>query len=130
MFLLDTNVCILAIAGIEPDASCVRQAIERSAVALSAITVAEFFANSSAAEAAAFEKLVGAFPALSIDESHARTAALYRAHSPRRVRIQLLDCLIAAQAKLYGYTLVTNNVSDFPMRDIVVVTPASAMKRG
>jgi len=38
-------------------------------------------------------------------------------------RVHLLDCFLAAQAKINKLTLVTHNKSDFPMKDIKVISP-------
>lgn len=53
----------------------------------------------------------------------AKVAAEYRKQSFKTKRVHLLDCFLAAQAKINKLTLVTNNRSDFPMTDIKVVTP-------
>lgn len=123
LYLIDTNVCILAIAGREPDASFLRQAIERDAVAISVITVAEFLSRALAAERRAFERLLAVFPVLEISETTARLAAQYRKRSLKKSRVSLLDCLLAAQAREHNLAIVTNNVTDFPMRDIKIIKP-------
>lgn len=122
-FLLDTNVCIRAIAGKEPDASFLAKAIRKNAVVLSVITVGEFLSKSSVREEIAFDKLLQVFSVLPVDEETARIAAAYRKASLQTSRTKLLDCFLAAQAKVHNATLVTNNRSDFPMRDIRIITP-------
>ncbi len=122
-FLLDTNVCILAIDGHEPDASFVKTAIKHGAVVLSVITIAEFMAKACAPEKKAFEKLARAFPILPIEESTARSAGMYRKKFLSSSRTKLLDCFLASQAKQHGLTLITNNLEDFPMKDIAVYPP-------
>ena len=124
MFLVDTNVVIRAIAGQEPDAKFLRRAIEKNEVCLSVITLAEFFTRASQKEEGVFEKLVQAFPVFSIDEETARIAAFYRKRFLKKTRAKLLDFLLAAQAKVHKATFVTNNRSDFPMKDILVIAPS------
>lgn len=124
MFLIDTNVVIRAIAGYEPDARFLRKAIERNKVSLSCITVAEFLTQASKKEEEVFERLLQTFPVFPIDEETARIAASYRRRFLKITRAKLLDFLLAAQAKVHNETLVTNNRSDFPMRDIQVVAPS------
>ncbi len=123
MFLVDTNVIIRAIAGQEPDATFLRKAIEKNSISISVISVAEFLTRASKKEESAFEKLLRNFPLLLVDEKTARIAAFYRKNFLKTSRTKLLDILIAAQAKLHRLTLVTNNRSDFPMKDIQVISP-------
>lgn len=123
-FLLDTNICIRAIAGKEPDASFLAKAIKGNAVVLSVIMLAEFLSKSSSIEETALDRLRQAFPVLSVDEETARIAAAYRKASLQTSRTKLLDCFLAAQAKQHRLTLVTNNREDFPMRDIQIIAPS------
>ncbi|MDA2921798.1 PIN domain-containing protein [Patescibacteria group bacterium AH-259-L07] len=125
MFLVDTNVLIRAVAGISPDAPFLKKAIENNAVSFPVVTIAEFLTKASTKEKKILDKLVRAFPVYSIDEKTARLAALYRKQSLKRSRVKLLDCFIAAQANLNKIILVTNNRSDFPMKDIKVMLPKS-----
>lgn len=128
-YLLDTNVCILGIAGREPDASFLWHAIEGDKVGLSVVTMAEFLSKASKAESKALEKIAAVFPVFGIDARVARQAAIYRhRHTREAKRVSLLDCFIAAQAKEYDAILVTNNLKDFPMKDIRVLAPGSALK--
>lgn len=123
-FLLDTNICIRAIAGKEPDASFLSKAIKGNAVMLSVIMLAEFLSKSSSIEETALNKLLQVFPVLPIDEETARIAAAYRKAFLQTSKTKLLDCFLAAQAKQHSAALVTNNRSDFPMRDIKVIAPS------
>jgi len=123
VYLTDTNILILAIDGQEPEASFLRRAVKNNAVRLSVISVAEFLTGTGRVEQRAFEKLMLAFPPLIIDKDVARLAADYRKKSLKKTRVTLLDCLLAAQAKKHGLTLVTNNKADFPMRDILIMKP-------
>ncbi len=123
MYLVDTNVCIKAIEGLEPDAAFLNKAIERNELVLSVITVAEFLSKASTSEQESFGKLTGTFPVLEIKFSTAQLAAEFRRNSKKTTRISLLDCFLAAQAYENDLTLVTNNVADFPIRDITVRAP-------
>lgn len=123
MYLIDTNVLIRAIAGIEPDAAFLKRAIEKGTIALSVITLAEFLTKASRKEQGVVEKLVRTFPLLVVEEQAARIAAASRRRYFRTSKGKLLDHLMAAQAKLHNLTLVTNNLEDFPMKDIKVISP-------
>lgn len=124
MYLPDTNIFIRAFNGFEPEASFLKRAISENNLDISVITVAEFYPKAKDVEIEAFDKLLGKFSALEIDEKIAKIAAKYRKQFLRKTsRVFLLDCFLAAQAKIYNLTLVTNNLSDFPMKDIRVVSP-------
>ncbi len=124
MYLPDANVFIKALYGVEPDASFLRKAIEKKRLYISVVSTAEFFAKTAKKEKEKFERLLVRFPNLPIDLEIARLAAEYRTQFSRKTkRIFLLDCFLAAQAKVHHLTLVTNNRSDFPMKDIKVILP-------
>ena len=124
-YLIDTNVLILAIAGKEPDATFLMRAIEAQSVVLSVITIAEFLTKASRVETTALETLVRAFPIFPIDEKVARRAADMRRQERKTSRHNLLDHFMAAQAVLHDCVLVTNNISDFPKKDLRLLTPSS-----
>lgn len=129
MFLFDTNVCINASVGTEPDASCFSKAIDENSAALSVITVAEFLSKASASESQSFGDLVNALPVLEIKLTTAQLAAGFRRQSRKTSRIALLDCFLAAQAHEYDLTLVTNNQTDFSMKGVKVTAPFSPRNR-
>lgn len=123
MYLLDTNVLILGIKGLDPDKAFLEKAISENKLFLSVISIAEFLSQASGEAGDELEKLTKAFPILSVDEKTARAAAAYRKKFLKVRRIQLLDYFLAAQAKIHNLTFVTNNKSDFPMKDIKVISP-------
>lgn len=124
MFLIDTNVVIRAFSGKNPDAKFLRRVIEKRRVNLSVITIAEFLTKASKKEQQSFEKLLRNFPILDINETVARQAAIYRKKYLKKARAKMLDYLIASQAKVHNLILVTNNKSDFPMKDISIIVPS------
>jgi len=123
MYLIDTNVLILAIGQKDPDYSFLQRIITKSQLFLSVICIAEFLSRASEGEEMELNKLLANFPVLGIDLEVARLAGQYRKKFLQRRRIQLLDYFIAAQAKLNDLVLVTNNKADFPMKDIKVISP-------
>lgn len=123
MYLLDTNVLILAIDKKEPDYSFLKQIILKDKLYLSVISISEFLSRATEGEEEEIEELMNSFPILLIDLAIAKLAAEYRKKSLKKGRGELLDCFIAAQAKLHNLTLVTNNKPDFPMKDIKVIAP-------
>lgn len=122
MYLLDTNVFILGLRGEEPEANVLKKAIQNNKLVISSVVVGEFLSKVTKQEAKSFYVLVDMFKVLSIDKEVAMVAADYRKTSLKTKRIHLLDCFLAAQAKINRLTLVTNNKSDFPMTDIKVIT--------
>lgn len=122
-YLPDTNIFIKAAKGYFPEAKFLRQAIQKKQVMISAIVVGEFLARAEAMEEKSFEELTVYFEVLPIDLEVAKIAAEYRRKSLKSTKIHLLDCFLAAQAKFYDLTLVTNNKADFPMKDIKIVKP-------
>jgi len=123
MYLVDTNVLILGIAQKEPDYSFLQKAILKRSLYLSVITLGEFLSQSSKEEDVELEKLIARFPVLEVNLDVAKLAAKYRKKFLKTRRAQLLDYFLAAQARLNGLILVTNNKSDFPMKDIKVIFP-------
>lgn len=124
MYLPDTNIFILAFSNFDPANSFLQKIIKQGKICISAVVMAEFLAKASAGEAKLFEQLVSQFGVLKVDEEVARMSAEYRKQlSQKSKRTILIDCFLAAQAKVHGLTLVTNNKSDFPMKDIKIISP-------
>ena len=122
-FLVDTNVYIRAFAGKEPDTTFLKKAVHSKSVILSPIIVAEFLPRALKEEQELFEEVMRAFPLIVIDEETGRIAAKYRKASLQTSKTKLIDCFLAAQAKQHNLTLITNNKSDFPVKDIKVQAP-------
>lgn len=123
MYLVDTNILIPAIAQKEPDYSFLQKIISKNQLYLSVICIGEYLSKATVEEESEIDKLVQNFPPLSVDLNIARLAASYRKKFWKAKRILLLDYFLAAQAKLNDLTLVTHNKSDFPMRNIKIITP-------
>lgn len=120
-YLPDTNILIYALAGREPYAEFITNAIIEETLAISVIVAAEFLSGATATEAAAFERLIAEFDTLPITTAVAYIAASYRKIYAAR-GLRLPDALIAASCRAYDAALVTNNLRDFPMRDITKLT--------
>jgi len=123
MYILDTNVLIRGVAGKRPDAAFLEKTINKKSVYISVISIAEFLVKPLKGEASSFEELLKISRILEVDERTARQASVYRRKYLKKSRSKLLDNIIAAQAKVHQLTLVTNNTSDFPMKDIKVILP-------
>lgn len=124
MYLPDSNVLILAFKNHEPEATFLRRQILKRSIVISVIAIAEFLVKATEEQEERFDNLIREFKIVEIDEQTARTAAKYRKqYSQKSKRIFLIDCFLAAQAKVHNLILVTNNRPDFPMRDIKVISP-------
>lgn len=123
--LLDTNVILETFLGKEPTASRVRKWIEDGTVAISAVSVGEITSKASKDETEKLELLISKFGVLPVDGVIAKIAGNYRKEFFRKEKkVFLLDCFLAATAKLYNFKLATRNVKDFPMTDIEVINPS------
>lgn len=122
--LLDTNVIIYFLKGKELAKSFLINLLQNSHIYISAISVAEFIAGATVNEKEKFKNFCSLGEIISVDKKIAEIAGDYRQEfSCKRKKVYLLDCLIAASCKYYNATLVTSNVSDYPMKDIKVVKP-------
>lgn len=122
-YLLDTNVVIAYLHGIPPVCDLVQKWLLKRKVQISAITVGELFSKYQPEELVKIESLLEKIGCLPVDMIVAKVAGLYRQKFRIKKKLTLPDCLIAASSKLYGLTLVTANINDFPMKDIKVLHP-------
>lgn len=123
MYLPDTNIFIKAAKGYSPESEFLSKTIRKRQIMISVVVAAEFLTKANTEEQAAFEALLSELMILSVDINVAKIAVEYRKESSKTKRIHLMDCFLAAQAKVNKLTLVTNDKSDFPMTDIKVITP-------
>lgn len=115
-YLPDTNIFIYALAGLTPYAEFLRKCIIQERLGISVIVVAEFLSGAEKKEGSAFEKLLSCIEPLPVTGDIAIEAARYRKRFKRELKLP--DALIAASCKIYKTTLVSNNLRDFPMKDI------------
>lgn len=128
MYLPDSNVVIRALQGHEQEASFIKDNIVSRSIKISVVVVAEFLVKATEEQAERFNSILKEFGSLSIDEETARIAGEYRKKLLRKSkRVFLLDCFLAAQAKVHDLILVTRNSADFPMNDIGIVSPEKAI---
>lgn len=122
-YLPDTNILIQAFNGRKVESEFLNKIIQTRSLFISAVVIAEVLSKANTSELMSLEKLLKVFPVLIIDEKIARVAAEYRKESLKIKKAHMLDCFLAAQAKINKLTLVTNDKSDFPMRDIKIMFP-------
>lgn len=124
-FILDTNIILESFWGREPVSSRVKSWIEAGQIAVSTVSIGEIVSKASQSEKEKLRLLVSKFGALPVDQVVAEIAGNYRHQfSRKQKKAYLLDCFIAATAKLYNLKLVTRNIKDYPMEDIEIFDPS------
>ena len=122
--LLDTNILIELMWGRENWCKEVKRWVEEGDIAINSIVVAEFLSKASQTEREKLKLIISRFGVISIDEVIGEVAGNYRQEfSNKKNKVYLLNCLMAATAKVCHLILVTRNVADFPMKDIEIVDP-------
>lgn len=121
-YLLDTTVLIDISRGREPAVSRIRAMIASGdELAISAINVAEFYAGLPPEKRVLHERFISALRYWHITRPIAMAGGQYRYDFARAGRtLSTTDALIAAVARQHGAVLLTDNLKDFPMTDIVV----------
>lgn len=120
--LPDTNFLIYALAGRQPYASFLQQAIKNKKLVLSVIVTAEFLSGATEEEEKIFSGLTQKFSSLVVDLPVAQIAAFYRKkYLGAKKKLMLPDCLIAATCKAYKAVLVTLDKKDYPIKEIETI---------
>lgn len=125
IYLLDTTVLIAHLRG---DESVTRLLLERLAdghwLGTSCVNVAEVERGIRPKERSAADALLRRLRFLETTREAATRAGRYQAQFEKRgVTIHTADALVAGTARAHGAILLTDNVRDFPMRDIKVEAP-------
>jgi predicted nucleic acid-binding protein len=115
MIVVDTDVLIDALHGVEPMRTRIAEGVSTGTLATSALTVFELFAGArSTQEKVAVDALLSPLPVLPIDDGVARLAAeVERNLRGRGLRVGFADALIAAACITAGTSLLTRNVRHF-----------------
>jgi hypothetical protein len=116
MILVDSDVLIAHLRGVEQAHAWLRQARTAGPVAVSVVSIAELTGGMRSAERREVWSLLGSLRAEPVTELVARRAGEFmRQYRRSHSGIGLADYLIAATAELRGQTLATLNVRHFPM---------------
>lgn len=124
-YLLDTTVLIGQLRG-DPTVAEMILSLHRDGHSLctSCVNVAEIERGVQPKERKAAETLLDRLEYLATTKEAATRAGRYQREWQRRGRtIHLADALVAGTARVHGAVLVTDNVNDFPMKDIRVRRP-------
>jgi tRNA(fMet)-specific endonuclease VapC len=120
-FLLDTSVIIDAINGKRSRNELLLDLTEQQGhiLACCAISVTEVYAGMRSKEeprTTALLRSLRLYPiAFAVAEFAGRSK---REYSKKGITLSVTDALIAAVAVHYGLTLITDNIKDFPMKDL------------
>ena len=116
MILVDTDVLIAHLRGLEPARTWLLQARRRGPLAISVVTVTELSGGMRTTERRAVWALLAALRVEPVTDVIARRAGeLMRTYRRSHSGIGLGDCLVAATAQVLGADLVTLNTRRFPM---------------
>ena len=126
LYLVDTTVLIAHLRG---DEAITRMLLDllagRHSLGTSCVNVAEVERGVRPKERKAATDLLSRLHFLETTREAAVRAGRYQAEFERRGRtIHTADALIAGTARAHGAILVTDNVRDFPMRDVRTQAPA------
>jgi predicted nucleic acid-binding protein len=117
--LLDTNILIGLLRGSQVYWEYFARVLEQTAPEISAVTRAEIYAGSHPSEERGTESLLNCLRSVPVDSEIADMAGRYVYTFGRRgMTLHLEDAIIGATAVHHQMTLVTRNVSHFPMLSI------------
>ena len=125
-YLLDTTVLIAQLRG-DPEVADLVLSLHRGGHSLctSCVNIAEIERGIQPKERKATEALLDRFEYLPTTKEAAFRAGRYQREWQQKGRtIHLADAVVAGTARVHGAVLITDNVDDFPMRDIRVRRPA------
>lgn len=124
-FLLDTNVLIDYLEGIEPRKSFLQKYLFEDVLYISPVTIAELRPRTSKTDQEKLEEFIHQGKVVYVDLEIGFAAGEYRGQfATKTKKVYLIDCLIAATCKVHNLTLITNNVKDYPMKDIKILKPS------
>lgn len=124
-YLLDTTVLIGHLRGDAAVQSHVRRIAARGhTIGTTCVNLAEVERGFRPREERSARRMLDRLVFLPTTREAAHRAGRYQADFGRRGRtIHTADALIAGTARVHGAILVTDNLKDFPMRDIRVERP-------
>jgi predicted nucleic acid-binding protein len=125
LYLLDTTVLIAHLRGDEGVTNLLLDLlVDRHLLGTSSVNVAEVERGIRPKDRKAAGALLTRLRFLETTREAATRAGRYQAEFDRRgLTIHTADALVAGTARTHGAILLTDNVRDFPMRDIKIEAP-------
>src|SRR5262245_44416855 len=115
-WLVDTDVLVDYLRGVEQAVKFLQKAMKSSLCALSTITIAELYVGvREGKERVILDQFIQEFHVVVIDEHIAQQGGLYRRDFGKNHGVGLADALIAATAHMLDAKLVTLNKKHYPM---------------
>lgn len=121
-FLLDTTILIDLFRGCQEAIVFLDKLSQEGSLFVCAIVVSEIFSGVCPAELSKVEEFLEAMSCIQIDYKTAKRAGLYKRDFQRKgINLSISDTLIAAAAVEHSLTLVTKNVTHFPMGELNII---------
>ncbi|MHB8483686.1 MAG: PIN domain-containing protein [Nitrospiria bacterium] len=118
--LIDSDVLISFLRGKLPALSLMKDLSQDEVPAISSISYYEIWVGVRPEEEKFVLTFLSSLQILPIDQSIAQEAGNYvRDYRRKGITLSSMDTLIAATAKINKLTLITSNIRDFPMKDIL-----------
>jgi len=126
--LVDSSVLIDVLRGREGRGDLLERLVARGSLLCACdITLAEIYAGMLESERSRTEELLGSLFYLPSEPAVAKQAGLLRRDwSAKGHTLTLADTFISALCIQHGVVLLTDNRKHFPMKELVVWTPADA----
>lgn len=116
MILVDTDVLVAHLRGVEAARSWLRRTRATGPLAVSAVTVGELVAGIRAGDRQRVSALISALHVAPVTDAVARRAGdMAREYRRSHPDVGLSDCLVAATAETLGVRLATLDSRRFPM---------------
>ena len=124
-FLPDSNVVIRFLKNEDPDRTFLEEFLIKNDLFINPIVIAEVKAKADKKQEKDLKEFIELGTSLYIDEEVGFTAGSYRQQYLGKTKeVFLLDCFIAACCKIYNLILITNDLKDYPMKDIKILKPS------
>lgn len=122
-YLLDTDAVIDYLGGIPASVSLVQELRSRDDLLCTcSVVIAEVFSGLHPQDRDKAQALLGACSFLPTSLQASRQAGEWRyLYARRGMTLYTADVLIAATAHIYGATIVTGNLNDYPMPEVSVL---------
>ena len=124
MFIIDTDIAIWILRRDLVIIDALKQGVRKNESAISTITIAELYKNIYPSELTSTEEFITYQRIIPVSAQIAREAGYYWNQFHGKLSgLSMLDCIIAATAKVHQGTLYTLNIRHFPMKDIMIQNP-------
>lgn len=131
LYLLDTDAIIDYLLGVSSSVTLIQDLHDRGdTLCVCEVVIAEVYAGLRPQHREAAEELLASCTFLPTTAALARQAGTWRYDFARKgVQLSTTDTLVAATAHGHDATIVTGNVKDYPMPEIVLLALERAPKK-